>query len=58
MNYNLILLILGMILGYLVMYLTSNIIVYHGPNSNDIRNRIFFKDGKKYRFLPKIKKMV
>jgi hypothetical protein len=56
MNYNMICVILGIITGYLIMYVTSQIIIYHGLNSNDIKNKIFVKDGKKYRFMPRIEK--
>ena len=54
MNYNLVYLILGIIFGYFIMYFTTNIIIYHGPNSNDIRNMIFYKNEQGYRFIPKI----
>lgn len=55
MNYKLVYLILGMIFGYFLMYVSSNLIVYRGPNSNNIKNKIFEHDGKKYRFVPKVK---
>ena len=58
MNYNLALLLLGLIFGYFIMYISSNIVRYHGYNSNDIRNTIFIKDGKKYMFVPKIKQVL
>lgn len=55
MNYNIVCLLLGMLVGYIGMYLTSNIVTYHGANSNVIRNLVFFKNGNKYRFTPKLK---
>lgn len=54
MNYNIILFILGIILGYFIMIISSNVITYHGPNSNIIRNLVFIKNGKRYMFLPKL----
>ena len=54
MQYNLYMFIFGMIVGYVLMYITSNIVIFHGPNSNEIRNLYFHKDGHKYRFIPKI----
>lgn len=54
LNKNIISLILGMIFGYILMKITMNIITYHGMNSNDIRTKIFEKDGIKYKFIPRV----
>jgi hypothetical protein len=54
MQYNLYMFIFGMIVGYVIMYLTLNIVILHGPNSNEIRNKYFYKNGHKYRFIPRV----
>ena len=50
MNFNIIIIILGFILG-IYFYKKINII-YHGPNSNIIRKKIFKFDNKYYKFTP------
>lgn len=46
--------IFGVIIGYIIMYMTANLIVYHGPNSNKVRNKKFKYKGETYAFIPKI----
>lgn len=53
-NYKLVWLIFGMIFGFFLMYVTSNIQTYHGPNSNDVRHKVFTTNGKKYKFIPHV----
>jgi hypothetical protein len=55
MNYNFVYLIFGMIFGYFLMFVSSNLIVYKGPDSNNIRKKVFQYNGKLYKFIPKIK---
>ena len=50
MNFNIIILILGFLLGT-YFYKKINII-YHGPNSNIIRKKIYNFENKYYKFTP------
>lgn len=54
MNYNLMYTMLGIIFGYFIMYASSNIVTYHGANSNDIRREYFKYNGKIYHFVPRV----
>ncbi len=54
MNYNIISFLLGLIIGYFIMYKTSNIVIYHGYNSNKIREQKFILNGKTYHFKPTV----
>jgi hypothetical protein len=51
---NLYIFIFGLIIGYMLVYLSSNMVIYHGPNSNEIKNNYYYKNGNKYRFIPKL----
>ena len=55
MNEKIIFIILGIILGLIIMFLTSNIFYFHGANSQDVKNTVIVKDDKLYRFVPIIK---
>ena len=50
MNFNIIIIILGFLLG-IYFYKKINII-YHGPNSNIIRKKIYNFENKYYKFTP------
>lgn len=52
MNRNMILFIFGLILGYIMMFVTSNIVVYHAPNSRKVREKIFLINGRRYSYVP------
>lgn len=52
MNNNIVCFLLGIIACYIIMYLSSNIVIYHGGNSNEIRKQIFEYNNKKYKFVP------
>lgn len=54
MRYNIVYLLLGIIFGYVVMMLTSNIFIYHGGNSNYIKQQWFNHNGINYRFVPRV----
>ena len=51
----LITILVGYILGFKLMsswiYMNQN---YHGPDSNIIRQNIYYQNGKYYRFYPEI----
>jgi len=48
--------IIGIIIGYLVgiTYIRHQHIIYHGPDSNEVKKKIFYwpKTDKYYRFIP------
>ena len=54
LNINVIFFISGLLVGYFLMFFTSSIINYHGYNSNDIRNKIYYHNENKYRLIPHI----
>lgn len=54
LNNYIIFVIIGIIFGYIIMLITSNIVDYHGYNSNDIRNRIYECNGIKYKLVPHV----
>lgn len=54
MNTNILAFVIGLIIGYIIMYMTSNIFSYHGPNSNNIRKEIIYDGDIAYKFVPKI----
>jgi hypothetical protein len=41
----------GIIFGFILFYMIAK---KHGPNSNEFRQRVFKKDGKCFKFVPKI----
>lgn len=48
--------ILGTVIGYLigVKFMHHKGIIYHGPDSNEVKKKIFYwpKNGKYYKFIP------
>lgn len=50
-------LVLGIIVGLFMMFITSNIIDFHGANSRDVKNSVIVKDDKLYHFVPNVIKM-
>ena len=48
--------IIGIVIGYLigVKFVQSKNYIYHGPDSNEVKKKIFYwsKNGKYYRFIP------
>lgn len=55
MNYPIVYLLLGFIIGYFLLILTTDKISYHGLNSNLVKQNVFIYGNKKIRFVPKIK---
>jgi len=45
--------ILGLSLGIIIEYYLNPKIIYHGPNSNLIKKRIFRHRNKKYKLITK-----
>ena len=45
--------ILGLSLGIILEYYLFPRIIYHGPNSNIIKKKIFKLKNKKYKLVPK-----
>jgi hypothetical protein len=51
--------IIGIIIGYILGYYLMKSLIYinqnfHGPDSNIIRNTIYYQNGKYYRFIPEV----
>ena len=47
-------LILGIIIGLFLFFCFNTSVTYRGPNSNDVRKKIFSYQNKCYRFVPKV----
>ena len=50
--YSIILVIIGYAIG--VLFIQSKNFIYHGPDSNEVKKKIFYwpENGKYYRFIP------
>jgi hypothetical protein len=46
--------VFGIIISCIIFYVFVYEIIYRGPNSNDIRNNIYFVNGKLYKLTPVI----
>lgn len=46
--------VLGLLFGYFMMYVTSNVVIYHGANSKNVKQQIITHNNKKYVFVPRI----
>lgn len=55
MNYSLVYLFIGFIIGYFVIVSMSDTIHYHGLNSKLVKQTAFIYGNKKIQFVPKIK---
>lgn len=55
MNYPLVYLFIGFIIGYFIIISTSDTIHYHGLNSKLVKQVAFVYGDKKVQFVPKIK---
>lgn len=44
--------ILGILIGSIIFYLFCRPVSYHGPNSNDVRKKIYNYNGKQYTLTP------
>lgn len=45
--------LLGIIFGYIICrYIVLKRIIYHGLDSNEVKNNIYSVDGKYYKFIP------
>lgn len=47
-------LILGIMVSIIIKFALMSIPTYHGPNSNEIKNRIYMIDSKCFKLIPEI----
>jgi hypothetical protein len=45
---------IGVVIACIIAFMITGKVIFKGPNSNDIKNEIYNKDGKCYMLMPVI----
>lgn len=42
--------VIGLVFGYILIKLLVPSVIYHGPDSNKVKKKVFHKDGQYFKF--------